>query len=67
MAIDLTKYYRSDLIRVKEAEVGGRPYSAVFNADLPNGILGGLGSGVFSKAAYESLIVSGVISIVTFS
>lgn len=45
MAIDLTKYYRSDIINVKDAEVGGRLFSAVFNADLPNGILGGLGSG----------------------
>lgn len=48
MAIDLTKYYRSDIINVKEAEVGGRLYSATFNAILPNGILGGLGSGFVS-------------------
>lgn len=48
MAIDLTKYYRCDLTSVKETGVGGRIYSAIFNADLPNGILGGLGSGFVS-------------------
>ena len=48
MAIDLTKYYRCDLTSVKETGVGGRIYSAIFNAVLPNGILGGLGSGFVS-------------------
>lgn len=43
MAINLTKNYRLDVIKMHQAEVGGRLFSAKINEVLPNGVIGYLG------------------------
>ena len=38
------KYLRCDIVAVKDAEVGGRLFSAVINEEIPNGVIGTMGA-----------------------